>query len=307
MGKQLFGIFLIVISYASFQAHAANVVIGAPPDGEGNSNNTIFFNNLLNRYQQLYEADAFGGHSGYIDKISFRPDNPLGGSFSESIQLEVRLSHTVRAVGGPSSTRFSNIYAENIGSDETLVLSGLIELSSDGTGKFDITLKLDEPFYYDGNSNLLLDMVRPQIPRPSTTVFDSVSLPSPYSNDTARLSGSSQLDYGYRDTIGFVTEFHFIPPDSDGDGVNDELDFCPNSYTTETVVIRGCDSSVINVVDETGCTVADKTNYCEEAAKNHEQFVSCVAALAETLTEEYVIHPWGKSSLVKCSANNCLE
>lgn len=205
---------IAILAIASQQAYAVPVIIGAPIDGVGNSNNNIFFNNNFTRYQQLYEASAFNGRAGYIDSIAFRPDETFGSAFSESIDLEVRLSTTTRRVGGPITTRFSNYYADNIGPDETLVLDEVVTLSSDGSGLFDITLDVADIFFYDGMNSLLLDIIRSGASRPTTTVFDAVSLPSPFAADTMRLSGSRELPYGYRDTIGFVTQIRFVsePP-----------------------------------------------------------------------------------------------
>ena len=47
------------------------------------------------------------------------------------------------------------------------------------------------------------------------------------------------------------------PSDSDGDGVLDDQDACPNSAPSPTVVINGCDSGVENKLLDDGCTIAD--------------------------------------------------
>ena len=45
--------------------------------------------------------------------------------------------------------------------------------------------------------------------------------------------------------------------DSDGDGIPDDEDNCPNSDLSDTVVIDGCDSGVANTLLSDGCTIAD--------------------------------------------------
>jgi hypothetical protein len=57
-----------------------------------------------------------------------------------------------------------------------------------------------------------------------------------------------------------------FPPDSDGDGVPDELDPCPNTRAGE-------------VVNASGCSV-DQLARCDGPWKNHGQYVSAVARLS---------------------------
>ncbi|MCW1922113.1 hypothetical protein OKA05_06085 [Luteolibacter arcticus] len=47
-------------------------------------------------------------------------------------------------------------------------------------------------------------------------------------------------------------------PDTDGDGVKDDIDAVPNSILTATVKILGIDSTVKNTVDATGTSLADR-------------------------------------------------
>src|SRR5262245_25493817 len=53
------------------------------------------------RYQQVYAAPQFGGLSGVVSAIAFRPANIFpDNSFSTSgIDVEIRLSHTTAAPG----------------------------------------------------------------------------------------------------------------------------------------------------------------------------------------------------------------
>jgi hypothetical protein len=91
--------------------------------------------------------------------------------------------------------------------------------------------------------------------------------------------------------------------DSDGDGIIDRLDECPNSIVTATILVHGCDSGVPNPLDANGCTLADKLQLDEaiaaaaSGARNHGTFASNmahylnakVAAGVITLTEQKAI------------------
>jgi hypothetical protein len=77
-----------------------------------------------------------------------------------------------------------------------------------------------------------------------------------------------------------------VPPpvtDTDGDGVPDDVDECPNTdLSATTVVIDGVDTGISNTsVNAVGCTLADLINeivdMCAATAKNHGKFVSCVS------------------------------
>ena len=76
-----------------------------------------------------------------------------------------------------------------------------------------------------------------------------------------------------------------VPPvivDTDGDGVPDDVDECPNSDFSPTVLINGVNTGIANTdVNPAGCTFADivteMIDTCLDDAKNHGQFVSCVS------------------------------
>jgi len=77
--------------------------------------------------------------------------------------------------------------------------------------------------------------------------------------------------------------------DDDGDGILNNVDACPNSDLSPTVVIDGCDSGAANPLFTSGCSLSDEIAKCALAAGNHGQFVSCVARLtkdASTLDEQ---------------------
>ena len=98
-------------------------------------------------------------------------------------------------------------YANNLGNDVTLVLTGFLTLSSAGNG-FDIIIDINDNFSYNGNQNLLIEV---KIFGPAfTTQFDSAGWArrrrhpldgSLFAFDPNALTGSSAGDDGY------VTQF----------------------------------------------------------------------------------------------------
>ncbi len=91
-------------------------------------------------------------------------------------------------------------------------------------------------------------------------------------------------------------------PDADGDGVPDARDQCEGSNLEESVVIDSCDSGVANVVKETGCTITDLIDECAASARNHGEFVSCVAHVTNDLKMLGLILEDEKESLQECAA-----
>ena len=74
-------------------------------------------------------------------------------------------------------------------------------------------------------------------------------------------------------------------PDADLEGLPDDVDLCPGSDLTATVVIGGTDTGVANSLFSNGCTIADLINKAASDAKNHGQFVSAVAHILNALRD----------------------
>ena len=92
--------------------------------------------------------------------------------------------------------------------------------------------------------------------------------------------------------------------DSDDDGVIDDEDHCPNSDQRPKVDVNGNApgvTSIDNVLVEHGCTIQDLVNECAAHAKNHGQYVSCIAHLANDLRKAGIITN-KQSSEMKSSA-----
>jgi hypothetical protein len=89
--------------------------------------------------------------------------------------------------------------------------------------------------------------------------------------------------------------------DTDGDGVPDDVDACPASDLSATVVIDGCDSGVINSLGTDGCTISDLAAMCADGTKNHGQYVSCVSHLTNDLKKAGVITGREKGAITSCA------
>jgi hypothetical protein len=90
--------------------------------------------------------------------------------------------------------------------------------------------------------------------------------------------------------------------DSDGDGVVDANDDCPNSTEPEpTVIIEGCDSGVSNTQLARGCTISERIQQCDDDAKNHGAFRRCVSMLGDSLQKDGVLTGPEKDRILSCA------
>lgn len=89
--------------------------------------------------------------------------------------------------------------------------------------------------------------------------------------------------------------------DTDGDGIPDDEDACPESDLSPTVVIDGCDSGVDNSLGADGCTISDLIGECAEGVRNHGQFVRCVSHLTNDLKKAGVITGAEKGAIMSCA------
>ena len=90
--------------------------------------------------------------------------------------------------------------------------------------------------------------------------------------------------------------------DTDGDGIPNEDDMCPDSILDETIVIDGCNSGVGNLLLEDGCTISDLIVEIADGAGNHGQFVSEVAHLLNGLKKNGLISGKEKGAVQSCAA-----
>jgi hypothetical protein len=90
--------------------------------------------------------------------------------------------------------------------------------------------------------------------------------------------------------------------DTDGDGIPDDEDACPESILTPTIVIGDCDTGVANVLFEDGCTMADLIAQCEDGADNPGQYLSCVVQLAIEWLHSGLISGRDLGRILACAA-----
>ena len=148
-----------VLSLLALNVNAVTIVDpGAASSTEGDIYNGYPFSLYPDGYyQQLYDATLFGGQSGVIEQILFRLDgDAIGATFDSAYDIEVRLSHTSATPDTMSMT-----FADNIGADEAVVLSGYIQFNStytSGLNPFNVALDINDVFSYNGTDNLLLQI-----------------------------------------------------------------------------------------------------------------------------------------------------
>lgn len=214
---------VIITSYLVHGAGSAYADLIVAPNNlatvEGNGGNAFPFGGgaqfPTQRYQQIYAASQFATVAGphFITQISFREDAVFGQVFAGVISnIQINLSASNAAPDGLSTT-----FANNIGSNDTIVHSGQLLLTSafvgpaGGPKAFDIVIDLQTPFLYDpGAGNLLLDVRRfsDGIDLGGTFDYENTtgdSISRVYTNNT--IPGGVTSPTGVASSGGLVTEF----------------------------------------------------------------------------------------------------
>lgn len=246
MFKQLLGS-IGLFSFAISVYGAEIVVPNELENVEGDNNNVfpfaIFPDYAISaRYQQIYEANDFSSLTGpeLVTHIAFRPDGEIAAGFAATLpNVQINLSTTSVAVDA-----LSNIFAENIGPDETVVYTGALSLSTNWIGpvggpkEFDIVITLQTPFLYDPTlGNLLLDVRNFETVGTQETIliYDS-HFQGGAPNDAVSRAYSLASDgvfslSGGLDTSGLVTKFLTATSVSDCDAI------VVSSYDGETMIV----------------------------------------------------------------------
>jgi hypothetical protein len=188
---------------------------------EGNSGSNLPFilggPNTM-RYQQVYDASQFSlaAGGGWIYMLTFRLDSEKNKSgFSAVVtNVEIRLSITQKQPDGLSS-----VFSENIGCNETVVLSNSLAMAS-GFAPFGqpqawwIRVPLSTLYWYDpAAGNLLMDVwLREGVDDRTVPVvlFDAQDTPG---DSVSRVWAFSVEDAisGFADSVGLVTLFTIAP------------------------------------------------------------------------------------------------
>jgi len=219
----LASIFTFMLPTAAQVSIKSVVVPNNRENVEANGNNAFPFNlgatqQTSQRYQQVYSKFEFPtGSPLLITRIVFRPSgmdgsNPGGGAaFSATIpNIQINLSTTLAIPDGLSQT-----FANNVGSDDTVVFNGALALSSSFVGPltgpkdFDIVINLTSPFLYNpAEGNLLLDVRN--FSNTTTVFFDLEFSDDSISRVFSIGNGFVNSPTGQTDSAGLVTRFEFL-------------------------------------------------------------------------------------------------
>lgn len=242
---------LLLMSLVHPVGAGMHVVPSELADAEGALDNWLPFSSATpngSRYQQVFGASDFSSLSGpqWITEIAFRPDANYSFPASEIIpDVRISLSTTSKGVDA-----LSMVFADNLGSDETVVISGPMQIVTNPTGPaggpmdFSTIIKLTTPFYYDpALGNLLLDVTVPR--HNSVGALDAVwSEEDAVSSVFTNSSSPDALTADSANSIGLVTRFTAVaeipmldqPPIADAG--EDKVLIEPGS----TVELNGLDS-----------------------------------------------------------------
>jgi len=220
MRRLTVGLAAVVVLVAVLRRLEAAVVVApsanASVEAAGENRYPLLVNGGI-RYQQVYAASEFSALTGpeLITQITFRPDGPAGGPFTQTISnVQVSLSTTSAAPNGLDTT-----FANNPGPDNTVTYSGPITISSadapgpGNTRAFDVAINLQTPFLYDpANGNLLLDVLNSDPGNHIIGVFLDAAVG--YSDPVSRIvgwEGAPGATSGIASTMGLVTQFTTSP------------------------------------------------------------------------------------------------
>jgi hypothetical protein len=211
------------------------------------------------RYQQVYRADQLEG-AGVVDRFFYRPDSELGKKVTEKVvNCKIWLGHTDRDPGELSET-----FDDNFSADKTLVHDGPMVISSSGLGGFDIEIDVLDAFEYNGQDNLLMEIVIPDTSNSGVGSFDTVTAqsegpgagPTPWTNRVAAYGANAQT--GAIDQLdGLATRFEMLEPaapciaDCDENGQLNILDFvCYQFLFEQGDASADCNADgVLNILD----------------------------------------------------------
>jgi hypothetical protein len=187
------------------------VVPNALATNDGNGFSTSTAGPASVRWLHIHDASQFGSLSGpsFLTQFAYRPDRIPDQSGPRSLTLRIYASTTSRSVAG-----LSTAFAENLGTNNTLVFDGTVTLTTGNlpgpgdTRQFDYVFPFTTPFLYDpAAGNLVLDL---QIEASGSGVtFDTVS-GDPAIGRVFSFGSSTATTGDIR--ASHVTQFTFEPP-----------------------------------------------------------------------------------------------
>lgn len=155
--KHFLGACGAALALAGGAAHASLVIApGSAAGSDGNSNNCFPFSCGTMHYQQEYDASLFGGKAGIISALMFRTDSASSSFVNRALDMTITFSNA-----RTSAATMSTTFASNVGSNATTVFdgSGLFSAAARSGTAFNFLIDVADTFYYDGSSNLLMDIV----------------------------------------------------------------------------------------------------------------------------------------------------
>jgi PEP-CTERM motif len=159
-----------LVSLGPSVANAAPFFVTVPnnlADAVGNTTDGSDGDPVDIRVQVLYGSGQFSSVGGpiWIDQMAWRSSPGEGPTSGSAGNLDIYLSTSPRFpnLNGGAALFMSDVFADNVGPDNTLVYSGLIAFSSPGCDivgntpcPWDVIFNFDNPFYYDPAAGRLL-------------------------------------------------------------------------------------------------------------------------------------------------------
>ena len=196
------------------------------------------------------------------------------------------------------------------GTDPTITIPSVRISLADGNtikaalgGGVNVTLGVDLSVFAgaDPQGRALLYTPNPVQPGSTISHWDTIAFPNQLMEPAINADLTHSVKPPEDLTLPLMRDVGWFP-DADLDGVADDVDQCPNSDLSPTVVIDGCDTGVPNPTFTTGCTISDLVRNCATGARNHGAFASCVAHLGNALVASGDITPAQQEAIQSCAA-----
>jgi len=258
--------FLLTASLGSYVMTDLRAQIIVVPNSlatnDGDSFGTSVSGSRSVRWLEIHDASQFGALSGpsFLTQFAYRPDRILDQSGPRSWKLRVYASTTTRSV-----TRLSTTFAENLGTNNTLVFDGTVTVKTENrpgpgnTRQFDYVFPFTTPFLYDpAAGNLVLSL---QIEGSGSAVtFDTVSSNPAFGIVYASPSTATTGVVG--NPFPHVTQFTFEPPPLVTIRTS-QVEVCWNSKSNLTYQVQYRSDLTANVwTSLVGCVRATGSTSC---------------------------------------------
>jgi hypothetical protein len=151
----------------------------------------------------------------------------------------------------------------------------------------------------DASGRALLNAPNPVQPGSSISHWDPIAFRNQLMEPAINADLTHSLDKPEDMTLSQMRDIGWF---SDGDGVPDGVDQCPNSDRGPNIVIQGCQTGVPNTTFSNGCRISDVLQACAKDAKNHGQYTACVAAATNLFRRDAIIDTNQQGAVLSCAA-----